>query len=62
MLVFAADGAKDLIHIHNTVSIVLIRRMFTLRFRGITKVKSTAKNPIIAFTPRRGKPHSRQLH
>lgn len=58
LLVFA-DETKDLIHSSRRVSTVLIRRMFTLRIRGSTKMESTPTNPIITFTPRPGKPHCR---
>lgn len=62
-LVFAAkETTKDLMHCSSRVSVVLIRRMFTLRIRGSTKMESTTMNPIIIFTPRQGKPHCRHTH
>lgn len=57
LLCLLRGRARVLIDSSSTVSIVLIRRMFTLRIRGSTKMKSTPMNPIIIFTSGQGKPH-----
>lgn len=62
LVLAVGETTKDLTHSSSWVSMVLIRRMFTLRIRGSTKMESTAMNPIITFTPRQGKPHTCHMH